>query len=77
MTILFANNYYYLRGGSEQVLFDDMKNLRDRGVTVIPFATKPENIEDEYPGHRKPTPGLFRSAESSPESSGMRRNPAD
>jgi glycosyltransferase involved in cell wall biosynthesis len=49
MTILFANNYYYLRGGSERVLFDDMKGLRDRGITVIPFATAhPENIQDEF-----------------------------
>jgi glycosyltransferase involved in cell wall biosynthesis len=49
MTILFANNYYYLRGGSERVLFDDAKGLRDRGITVVPFATAhPENIQDEF-----------------------------
>ena len=49
MTILFANNYYYLRGGSERVLFDDAKGLRDRGIRVVPFATAhPENIQDEF-----------------------------
>ena len=38
MKIALANNYYYLRGGSERVLFDDQKALEALGHEVRPFA---------------------------------------
>jgi len=40
--IIFANNYYYLRGGSERVLFDEMAWLAERGHIVIPFSRRHE-----------------------------------
>jgi len=65
MKIIFANNYYYLRGGSERVFFDEMNILRKNGHDVLPFSRHfPQNIENpEYfappidyenvPGHKK------------------------
>ena len=45
MKVVIANNYYYLRGGAERVLFNDIDTLKDCGVTAIPFAAKhPENM---------------------------------
>jgi glycosyltransferase involved in cell wall biosynthesis len=38
MNILFANNYFYLRGGSERVFFETSKLLENRGHKVIPFS---------------------------------------
>ena len=42
MKIVLANNYYYLRGGSERVLFDDQKALLAAGCSVLPFAPREE-----------------------------------
>lgn len=39
MRIVTANNYYYLRGGSERVLFDEEKILIESGQEVFPFST--------------------------------------
>jgi len=36
--ILFANNYYYLRGGSERVLFDEIDSLEQSGHEIVPFS---------------------------------------
>ncbi len=38
MKIALVNNYYYLRGGCERVLFDDQKALEELGHEVFPFA---------------------------------------
>jgi glycosyltransferase involved in cell wall biosynthesis len=38
MKIALANNYYYLRGGSERVLFEDQAALETLGHDVRPFA---------------------------------------
>jgi len=38
MKILFLNNFYYLRGGSERVLFEEMRMLRDAGHDVAAFT---------------------------------------
>lgn len=38
MRIVFANNYLYLRGGSERVLFDEMGWLRKQGHEVTAFS---------------------------------------
>lgn len=40
MKIVLANNYYYLRGGSERVLFDEERILRKVGHEVVPFSTR-------------------------------------
>ncbi len=49
MKVLVANNYYYLRGGCERVMFNDIQALTNEGVEVIPFsAADPENIETAY-----------------------------
>src|SRR6185437_13225415 len=38
MKIALVNNYYYLRGGSERVLFEDQAALEALGHEVSPFA---------------------------------------
>lgn len=38
MKIVLANNFYYLRGGSERVLFDEIKALEGQGHEVVPFS---------------------------------------
>lgn len=40
--IVFANNYYYPRGGSERVMLDEMRWLGARGHDIIPFARQHE-----------------------------------
>lgn len=45
MRIAAANNYYYPRGGSERVLFDEERLLRENGHTVAAFSTaRSENL---------------------------------
>lgn len=49
MKIVFANNYYYIRGGCERVLFDEMDLLIKNGHEVIPFSRHFEkNMPSEY-----------------------------
>ena len=49
MKVLVANNYYYLRGGCERVMFNDIRALSGRGIDIIPFsAADPANIETPY-----------------------------
>lgn len=38
MNILFLNNFYYLRGGSERVLFAEMRLLREAGHRVAVYS---------------------------------------
>jgi glycosyltransferase involved in cell wall biosynthesis len=38
MKILVANNYYYLRGGCERVMFNDIEAMTAQGIEVIPFS---------------------------------------
>jgi glycosyltransferase involved in cell wall biosynthesis len=38
MKIVLANNYYYLRGGSERVFLDEMEILKKYGHEVAPFS---------------------------------------
>lgn len=45
MKVLIANNYYYLRGGSERVFFQHCKLMRDNGHQIIPFSVKDERNE--------------------------------
>lgn len=55
MKVALVNNYYYLRGGSERVLFDDQKELRATGCNVLPFAPLDDN------NHFSPTSQFFPS----------------
>lgn len=38
MKAVFANNYFYLRGGSERVMFDEIRSLEHVGHEIIPFS---------------------------------------
>lgn len=38
MRIIFTNNYFYLRGGSERVFFDEMEMLQANGKNIVPFT---------------------------------------
>lgn len=40
MRVVVANNYYYLRGGAERVMFNDIRALAEDGVEVIPFSAE-------------------------------------
>lgn len=42
MKIIFANKYFFLRGGTERYLFELSDMLRKKGHDVIPFAMKDE-----------------------------------
>jgi glycosyltransferase involved in cell wall biosynthesis len=51
MKVLLANNYYYMRGGAERVMFNDLEALRSRGLDVVPFsAADPLNLPSDYAG---------------------------
>jgi len=40
MNIVFANKYYFLKGGAERYMFDLQDLLVERGNVVVPFAMK-------------------------------------
>jgi glycosyltransferase involved in cell wall biosynthesis len=48
MKILFANNYYYNRGGSEQVFFGELKLLKDNGIVVDSFSYNDLDSIEKY-----------------------------
>ena len=49
MRILYANKYYYLKGGCERVLFTEMELMKSRGHEVAVFASRhPENQPSEF-----------------------------
>ncbi|MFL6449381.1 MAG: glycosyltransferase [Bryobacteraceae bacterium] len=49
MKVLVANNYFYLRGGCERVMLNDMRALTGEGIEVIPFsAADPDNLPTAY-----------------------------
>lgn len=49
MRVLVANNYYYLRGGCERVMFNDIEALTGHGIEVVPFsAADSSNVPTEY-----------------------------
>ena len=49
MRILVANNYYYMRGGAERVMFNDMRALAANGEYVVPFSVSdPANDPSEH-----------------------------
>jgi len=55
MRVLLANNYFYLRGGCERVMLNDMQLLSTHGIDVIPFsAADPANLETPYSSYFVP-----------------------
>lgn len=49
MKILAINKYYWKKGGSESVYFEESQLLMDNGHTVVPFSMKsPKNIDTPY-----------------------------
>lgn len=52
MNILMVNNYFYLRGGSEKVMFEEMALLAARGHEVAGFsAADPRNAKSPLGSH--------------------------
>ncbi len=52
MRILYANKYYYLKGGCERVLFTEMELMKARGHEVAVFASRhPQNQPSPFAGH--------------------------
>ena len=50
--VISANNYFYLRGGSESVYFSEMQLLQDAGWRVVPFSMHHElNQQSEFSEH--------------------------
>lgn len=49
MNVAVINNYYYLRGGSERVLFAEKQLLEENDVEVVPFSrAHPKNEHSKY-----------------------------
>ena len=49
MKIIFINKYFYLRGGSERVFFQERNYLKDKGIDVVDFSMNdPNNFESEF-----------------------------
>ncbi len=49
MKLVFANNFYYMRGGSERVFFDEIEVLERRGHKTAPFTMHFErNLPSPY-----------------------------
>jgi glycosyltransferase involved in cell wall biosynthesis len=47
--ILFANKFFFMKGGSERVFFQERSFLKDIGVKVIDFSMEdPRNLSSEY-----------------------------
>lgn len=73
MKVFFANNYAYLRGGSERVLFEEMQLLSTRGVLSCIFSRQhPENgkwsTETFFPPHLEyDTGGISNKVKSAKE----------
>lgn len=59
MKVIFANNFFYIRGGSERVFFDEMEMLKSNGHIVIPFSRHFEKNEySEYSNYFAPSMDL-------------------
>lgn len=55
MKVLVANNYYYLRGGCERVMFNDIQAMSAHGVDIVPFAAAdPDNFPTPYSSYFVP-----------------------
>ena len=55
MKVVVANNYYYLRGGCERVMFNDIQAMSAHGIDIVPFsAADPENVYTPYSSYFVP-----------------------
>lgn len=55
MRILFVNKFFYLRGGSEQVFFQERNFMKNSGHSVVDFSMHDEkNIPSKYSQHFVP-----------------------
>ena len=55
MRILFVNKFFYLRGGSEQVFFQERNSMKNSGHSVVDFSMHDEkNIPSKYSQHFVP-----------------------
>ena len=55
MHVAMANNYYYLKGGAERVLFEEKRILEANGHRVAVFSqTHPSNENSQYAGYFLP-----------------------
>ncbi len=49
MNLLFINKFFWRKGGSESVYFDEMSLLKSRGHRILPFSMQdPRNLPTEY-----------------------------
>ena len=49
MKIVFANNYYYIKGGADKVFFDEMQLMTEHRQEVVPFSMKsPRNLKTRH-----------------------------
>ena len=49
MKVLYANKYFFRKGGAETVMFDEMSYMRHSNVEVIEFAMdNPQNLPSPY-----------------------------
>lgn len=47
--VIFLNNYFYIRGGSEAVFFNEMELLKLNGHGIVPFSRHfSKNLNSEY-----------------------------
>jgi len=55
MRILFLNNYYYIRGGSERIFFGEIDIMKKHGHATAGFSRQhPSNLPSEYAGFFPP-----------------------
>ncbi len=63
MRILYANKYYYLKGGCERVLFTEMELMKSRGHEVAIFASQhPQNQPSEFAEHFSEEENYFKAS---------------
>ena len=49
LKILFANKFFFLNGGSEVVMFDEMELMRKHALDVVEFSMQdPRNFPSKY-----------------------------
>ena len=64
--ILFANKFFFLNGGSEAVMFDEMELMRKYGLDVIEFSMQdPRNLPSKYESYFVSQKGYRSTSRSS------------
>ncbi|MGL5462283.1 MAG: hypothetical protein ACRDB8_06080, partial [Aeromonas veronii] len=52
MKVLFANKFFFMKGGAETVLFQEREMVRQAGHQVIDFAMQhPDNLPSPQSGY--------------------------